>query len=186
MSEHDDQDLPNFGRFWLLISILLLFVTIFTVSDMIQDLDEHPSTFHMVCESAVAISSLTSFAILLWKLFAVRRHTKALGRKLSAAHADTDKWRREAEGALRGLGAAIDAQFGNWHLSPAEKEIGMLLLKGLALKEIADVRGTSERTVRHQAQEVYRKSNLSGRADFSAFFLEDLLLPLDVAKKAST
>ena len=38
--------------------------------------------------------------------------------------------------------------------------------------------GKSDRTVRQQAVEVYRKSGLSGRAELSAFFLEDLLLPL--------
>ena len=36
----------------------------------------------------------------------------------------------------------------------------------------------SERTVRRRAVSVYRKSGLAGRADLSAFFLEDLLLPM--------
>jgi hypothetical protein len=33
--------------------------------------------------------------------------------------------------------------------------------------------------VRQQAIAVYRKSGLAGRAELSAFFLEDLLLPID-------
>lgn len=78
---------------------------------------------------------------------------------------------------LRGLGAAIDAQFERWGLSSAEREVALLLLKGLAHKEIADVRGTSEKTVRQQALSAYRKAGLTGRAELSAFFLEDLLLP---------
>ena len=53
-----------------------------------------------------------------------------------------------------------------------------MLLKGLSHKEIAVVRDTSERTVREQSRAVYRKSGLSGRSSFAAFFLEDLLLPL--------
>jgi DNA-binding CsgD family transcriptional regulator len=45
------------------------------------------------------------------------------------------------------------------------------------MKEIADARGTAERTARQQALAVYRKAGLGGRAELSAFFLEDLLLP---------
>jgi DNA-binding NarL/FixJ family response regulator len=52
-------------------------------------------------------------------------------------------------------------------------------LKGLSHKEIAEVRRTSERTVRQQAREVYGKAQLAGRAELSAFFLEDLFLPAE-------
>ena len=53
----------------------------------------------------------------------------------------------------------------------------MLLLKGLSHKEVADARGTSERTARGQARSVYHKAGLDSRAALSAFFLEDLLPP---------
>ena len=56
----------------------------------------------------------------------------------------------------------------------------LLLLKGLSTREVAAVRSTSERTVREQARSVYVKAGLTGRAALSAFFLEDLLAPIDV------
>ncbi|MBW2281204.1 MAG: response regulator transcription factor [Deltaproteobacteria bacterium] len=80
---------------------------------------------------------------------------------------------------LKGLGDAIDAQFGRWKLTPAEREVALLMLKGLSHKEISAARESSERTVRQQARAIYAKANLSGRAALSAFFLEDLLLPVD-------
>jgi DNA-binding NarL/FixJ family response regulator len=49
----------------------------------------------------------------------------------------------------------------------------------LSHKEVAVVREASVLTIRQQARSVYTKSNLSGRAALSAFFLEDLLLPVD-------
>lgn len=58
------------------------------------------------------------------------------------------RWRAQAEEVLRGLGAAIEQQFEAWGLTPAEREVGLLLLKGLSFKELAEVRQTSERTVR--------------------------------------
>ena len=60
----------------------------------------------------------------------------------------------------------------------AEREVALLLLKGLSLKEIAQVRSTSERTIRAQAQSLYGKAGVTGRAALSAFFLEDLLAPI--------
>jgi DNA-binding NarL/FixJ family response regulator len=62
-------------------------------------------------------------------------------------------------------------------LSPAEKEVALLLLKGLAHKEIAQARSITEATARQQARAVYKKAGLAGRNDLAAFFLEDLLLP---------
>jgi DNA-binding CsgD family transcriptional regulator len=72
---------------------------------------------------------------------------------------------------------AIDAEFERWELSPKEREIALLLLKGYGLKEIAELHARSERTVRQQAGSIYKKAGLAGRAELSAYFLEDLLLP---------
>ena len=63
--------------------------------------------------------------------------------------------------------------------------IALLLLKGPSHKAIAAVRQTSEKTVRQQSLAVYRKAGLSGRAELSAFFLEDLLLPVERPVRAS-
>jgi DNA-binding CsgD family transcriptional regulator len=80
---------------------------------------------------------------------------------------------------LKGLGEAIDRQFLTWKLTEAERSVGLLILKGMSLKEIAAVRVTSERTIRAQAQSIYAKAGLSGRAALSAYFLEDLLAPIE-------
>jgi DNA-binding NarL/FixJ family response regulator len=78
---------------------------------------------------------------------------------------------------LRGLGEAIDRQFARWALTTAEREVGLLMLKGLSHKEVAAARSTTETTIRQQALAIYRKSGLRNRSELSAFFLEDLLLP---------
>jgi DNA-binding CsgD family transcriptional regulator len=76
-----------------------------------------------------------------------------------------------------GLGEAIDRQLDRWGLSPAEKDVALLLLKGLSHKEIGQIRGVSEATVRQQARALYQIGGLEGRHDLVAFFLEDLLGP---------
>jgi len=45
----------------------------------------------------------------------------------------------------------------------------------LSFKEIAAVRKTLEKTVRQQASSIYKKAGVSGRHEFSAWFIEDIL-----------
>lgn len=124
-----------------------------------------------------AIAALTLAAVIGAMMRRREARIGALSRDLTRSREEAARWREEAQQALQGLGAAIDRQFARWELTPAEREVALLLLKGLSLKEVADVRGTSERTARDQARSVYRKAGLSGRSELSAFFLEDLLLP---------
>ena len=74
----------------------------------------------------------------------------------------------------------MDNQFHEWGMTNAEREVGLLMLKGLSHKEIAILRATAEATVRQQAQSIYQKTNLSGKTVFCAYFLEDLFAPEDV------
>ena len=122
---------------------------------------------------------LTSVGVvLLFRLSQRQRdEQRTLVRDLEVARAQGQRWRAEARTFLNGLGEAMDAQFSRWHLTEAEREVALLLLKGLSLKEIATVRATTERTVRAQARTLYSKAGLTGRAALSAFFLEDLLVP---------
>jgi len=135
-------------------------------------------------ELVIFASALAGFAFHWWQMTAARNRSERLDRELAAARAevtrwaeDAKRWNREAHHFLQGLGEAIDRQFDRWGLTPAEREVALLQLKGLRHKEIAELRHTSERTVRQQALAVYRKSGLNGRSDLAAFFLEDLLLP---------
>lgn len=132
---------------------------------------------HVLLELAVAAAAAVGVALLWVRYLQLRSSLAATQATLAATRADAERWRQRNEATLRGLSAAIDDQLGVWQLSPAEKEVAFLLLKGLSFKEIATVRGTSERTVRQQALAVYAKSGLGGRAELAAFFLEDLLVP---------
>ncbi len=100
-------------------------------------------------------------------------------RDLEVARLQGQRWRSESRTLLNGLGEAINAQFTRWNLTDAEREVALLLLKGLSTKEIAAVRAGSERTVREHARAIYSKAGLTGRAALSAFFLEDLLAPIE-------
>lgn len=157
----------------LLIGAFAL-IALLAGADVLGDLLAGVAGWHVAAEFAVVVVSLASTALLVRGL---QVHARELGRRLSTSDASAMAWRAEAESLLRGLGASIDRQFGRWHLTPAEKQVALLLLKGLAHKDVAKLRGISEATARQQAQAVYRKAGVGGRNDLAAFFLEDLALP---------
>jgi len=164
-------------------AVIFLVIAGFLVIDVISDVREGASAGHLAFELTATLLSLGGFAAM-WRLLrAERLRARDLEVQLDGTRADLTRWRSEAQELLRGLGAAIDRQFDRWGLSPAEREVGLLLLKGLSLKEAAEARQTSERTVRQQALAVYRKAGLAGRAELAAFFLEDLLLPREGAER---
>jgi DNA-binding CsgD family transcriptional regulator len=158
-------------------SAILALVAALVGLDVLGDRGSGSTPAHLAVEIAIMVIALLGTVVLWGQLAAARRRAGDLGQDLAVAHADLARFRQESQDHLRGLGAAIDRQFERWALSPAEREIALLLLKGLSLKEIAALRETSERTVRQQALAVYRKAGLAGRAELAAFFLEDLLLP---------
>jgi len=145
--------------------------------DLYLDRPEQLLSFHVLFELTLLAASLGLLFRLGVRVARDRRALARTARDLASRQSERDAWRGRAEALLRGLGEEIDAQLGRWGLSPAEREIVLLLLKGYGHKEIAQLLGKSERTVRQQAAAAYRKSGLSGRAELSAFFLEDLLLP---------
>ena len=168
----------------LLAWAFFLFTAVAMGADVAADLAVEATGAHVALEVLIAVASLGGVA---WFHREWRRE-RALARRAAAAlasavdesqrwRAEADRWRAEAREALDGLGDAIDTQFGRWELTAAESEVALLLLKGLSHKEVADLRGVSERTARQQSLAVYRKAGVAGRAELSAFFLEDLLVP---------
>ena len=70
-------------------------------------------------------------------------------------------------------------RFGNiWQ--DARSILLILLLQFVAISmsfdEIANIREVKQKTVRHQASALYKKSGLNGRHELAAWFFEDMLM----------
>lgn len=147
-------------------------------TDLVTDRGRHAAGLtHLVVEALAALAAIGAATWVLTALRSKHEEVHRLTGDLEASREEAARWRREAGELVRGLSQAIDRQFDRWELSPAEREIAFLLLKGLSIREIAEMRTTREATVRQQAQGIYRKGGLLGRAELAAFFLEDLLAP---------
>lgn len=143
--------------------------------DLWSDLAAGAGAAHTVKEALVLGAALGLFAWLVRELWRRDAALAALRRELAEAEEQARAAGAADQALRRQLGELIAAQFETWGLSPSEREIGWLLLKGLSLKEIAALRETVEKTVRQQASTLYRKAGVSGRHAFAAWFIEDYL-----------
>jgi len=132
---------------------------------------------HLALEILTAVVGMGAASVLWVGWRRAERSEAAARAALSERKAERDEWRESARRALEGLGAALDAQFREWDLTPTEREVALFLLKGYSHKRIADMTGRRERTVRQHGVVVYQKAGLAGRAELAAYFLEDLMLP---------
>lgn len=159
----------------ILIIGLLSVVIIGNLSDFVVDIGQGASTIHLVEEAMIIFISV---GVILWLFADIRRQQREL-ETLRRDMAATPRACPQVSGAVaearRQLGSAIQTQFSDWGLTDSEREVGLLLLKGLTFKEIAALRTTQEKTVRAQASSIYRKAGIGGRHAFSAWFIEDIL-----------
>jgi len=79
---------------------------------------------------------------------------------------------RRASGAFMLL---LEERFGEWGLTPAERDVALFAIKGMSTAEIAGLRSTSEGTVKAQTNAIYRKAGVSGRSQLLSLFIDDLM-----------
>lgn len=86
---------------------------------------------------------------------------------------------RQAESSLRAASGAfielLEESFKRWELTPSERDVALLSIKGLSVAEIAGLRESRSGTVKAQCAAVYRKAGVGNRAQLLSHFIEDLM-----------
>lgn len=164
-------------RLQLILVFALAAIIVGGTLDLILDEPERWLSFHVIFELlmiAGAVALATTFWLGWWR---AERAADRLRRSLAERQTERDHWKAHAQQALAGFGRAIASQFDAWRLTPAEREVALLLLKGYSHKAIARETGRSDATARQHATAVYQKASLGGRAELAAYFLEGIVLP---------
>jgi DNA-binding CsgD family transcriptional regulator len=174
-------NLSSRGKNWAFGGLgLVCFVSLLTLE--IATEDDHLSLFDVLGDALsmlLTIGAAVGVAMVALRLQLQHEENLGLLRDLETARAQGNGWRNKMRRQLAGVRAGIDAQFQEWNMTRAEREIGLLLLKGLSHKEIATLRASTEDTVRQQAHSIYRKADLPGKTAFLAYFLGGLYEPDD-------
>lgn len=154
---------PDRRRTAALVAVLMVQAgaMVFFLGDVIFDVIEDGPAAHVLFEMLVCVALMAGVILGAVEVRRTLDLVRAQGTALRVAAGD--------------LARVIEAQFREWALTPAEADVAMLALKGLDVAEIAAMRGAAQGTVRAQLTRIYAKAGVSGRAQFAAFFVEDLL-----------
>ena len=101
-------------------------------------------------------------------------------KRMLVRQARLEKGLAVASGALAGL---IEGYFTAWGLTGAEQDVATFTIKGYSIAEIAGLRGSAEGTIKTHLNAIYRKADVTGRAQLTSLLIEDLMrAPLLVAE----
>ncbi len=160
----------------LISGLLFLSISIFLIFDIYEDISEGASLEHVTEESIIMVLGFIGVATLWFKWLFTKKENLRFNSDTKKLKKDLAEYKAKTKELSQGLSEKIMIQFNDWQLTKSEKDIALLLLKGLSIREISEIRATSEKTIKLHCTHLYQKSNLSGRADLSAFFLEDILI----------
>lgn len=149
-----------------LLAVLIIanvMCTAFFAMDVITDFESFGSqeAFHLVIEAGAAVVLVLGTTFMMVEL-----------RRILLRQASMEIGIQAARGEMQ---AVIERFFAEWRLSAAEREVGLLLLKGLDNDSIASIRGTATGTVRAQCANIYAKAGVDGRSQLMSIFMEELL-----------
>jgi DNA-binding CsgD family transcriptional regulator len=159
---------------WLLLA-LQGFCALFFLVDVVLDLSgfedalggvEHHS-FELIVVVALGLGVvLTSMEI----RKVLRRHKRMAGQL------------RAASGAFWEL---MEEHFDGWALTPSERDVAMLAIKGLSIAEIAQIRNTKVGTIKAQSNAIYAKAGVTGRPQLLSLFIDELMSEALIANNQS-
>lgn len=111
---------------------------------------------------------LVAVAVLIWGIF----RTAVEMRRVRTRQVRIEAQLRVAAGAFLEL---LEEHFEAWALTPSERDVALLAIKGLSISEIAEIRQTKDGTVKSQCNAIYSKAGVTGRQQLLSLFIEDLM-----------
>ncbi len=99
----------------------------------------------------------------------------AWGLYIRATFARMRRMRSQIDVARGAFQEVIEEWFTRWNLTPSERDVALFAVKGMTNREIAELRGKSEATIKVQMNAVLRKSGTSNRAQPMSLFVDELI-----------
>lgn len=158
----------NFFEEKMTLFFLMSAFVIFFVVDLYIDLNHGANFSDLLHEFVLLLLSLCAVFYQGKLVFRKEEELKIVRSELLETKNSYLEWKSKSKSSAQELRHMIDQQFLDWDLSSSEKDIALFLIKGLSMKEIAELRKTSDTTVRQQASVIYKKSSTSGRQELAA------------------
>lgn len=160
--------------FVLSFLILLTAYAAYEVYDELQDLQQGESPLTVWMEILIVSSSLGFVFYITQMLYKNQRQQKEMKQTLAQVRQQLHSSNQRLQQGKEAFRSTIEWQLDEWQLTPTQQDVAILLLRGLDIREIAEIRHVQEKTIRNHLSAIYDKSNLPGRHVFCAWFFEGL------------
>jgi DNA-binding NarL/FixJ family response regulator len=147
-------------------------ISLWGIFDVYLDLNDF---IHYVFEVGFVVFALLSGSYMWISFRKSQKELKEANREIHEHKEELKEWARKHEDLVSHFREEVIRQLKNWKLSNAEIHVALLLLRGYSHRQVSAMLSKSERTVRNQSIEIYRKMGMTGRNELAAYFLEELL-----------
>ena len=93
-------------------------------------------------------------------------------RQIMARNEKVESELKAASGAFQEI---LNKRFDGWKLSPSERDVALLSIKGASINDIATMRQTKAGTIKAQCTAIYRKVGVSGRTELVSVIVEEII-----------
>lgn len=125
-----------------------------------RSIDRH-DVAHLASEAIMIVLTLVGFALARFAMRVLNTDRTALDTKLTSLKGEFD--------------SILQTHFERWNLTPAQKDVALLTLRGLRLSDIAHHRGSAEGTVKAHLSAVFRAADVRTRSELVGLFMEEFL-----------
>ena len=119
---------------FIIVSLALL--QFMVVTDILEDIEDKKSLFHMLFESITLVMGFISvFSLILSlrkKLGLAEANFMNAKNEVEVLQKEKDEWETKNLKYIEGLSQSIKEKLDSWKLTPSEKEIALFSLKGLS------------------------------------------------------
>lgn len=155
------------GRALWLIGMVALqaFAALFFAVDLVMDFIEEVSTglglLHTALEALAVLGLIVGIGFGWREVRALQSREARLAARIGRA--------------AREFHDLLDTYFTDWGLTPSERDVALLSIKGLSVGDIATARGSAQGTVKAQLSAIYAKAGVTGRPQLLSLLLDDLM-----------
>jgi len=160
-------------RLWSIVVILGILL-IFSLWDITNDIIQGVDHLHWISEALFFLFIGWLFIVFFKNLLDQRKKIEKLIFNNEQLNKKSTYWKSKTSKIRANLRKDIEEQLKSWGLSTTEITVAFLVIRGYSFPQIANLLKKSERTVRQQAIEIYKKAGFNSRSEFAAFFIESI------------
>ncbi|GIX42911.1 MAG: hypothetical protein KatS3mg129_2644 [Leptospiraceae bacterium] len=166
LNTFDFKILSNY-LFYILIFVLILLNLYDIIYHLIYD---GFLNLHQTIEAILLLFiTILVFSVKIYNSYGIEN----LYHKITEKEEEVSLYKEKYRNSIKQIKKGIEEQFDYWKLTKSEKKIAQYLILGYSFKQIAGILNKSEKTIRNQSLNIYKKSGMTSRHDLAGFFLYD-------------